>query len=104
MSQYTLIDAQKRNQENPRTFPVPSREILASVGRGSIVKIGVEFKKFGNITGERFWVYVTEIGAGTFKGKVNNDLVYTPMHGLKLNDMVSFDAKHILDVWPQRAR
>lgn len=99
---YTLIDAAKRHRENPRTFPIPSKEMISSVGRGNFVKIGAEFPNHGNVNGERFWVRVTAITGSTFTGKVNNDLVYTQQHGLKLNDEISFESKHILDVYPQR--
>lgn len=99
---YTLIDGVQRNAENPRAFQIPTTEQVLQVGRGNFVKVGAEFPNHGRVNAERFWVRVTAIVGGRFKGKVNNDLVYTPLHGLSFNDEIEFESKHILDIFPQR--
>ena len=46
---------------------------------------------------ERFWVEVEDIGE-FISGRVDNDLLNTEDHGLKLNDPIKFHYSDILDV------
>lgn len=111
--QYTvplnLIDAAARNRENPAGFQVPPPQAIAALAPGNFVKIGVEFKADEHVlnlegitkpTGERFWVRLDACKHGIFYGVIDNDLVYTHIHGLRADQPVGFLAQHILDVRP----
>jgi hypothetical protein len=81
-------------------------------------KIGVKFKqtrstdhsyvralwgsKVGNetdarTTGERFWVEITHIRGNMFDGVIDNNLIYSAHHGLKMKDKIKFGRRHILE-------
>jgi hypothetical protein len=98
---YTLIDGVRRNRQYPNDFQIPTPAEKAMVQPGSFVKIGAEFKihpdeKDDPIMGERFWVIVSEIKGSRYRGIINNDLVYTPNHGLMCDHFIDFEARHIL--------
>jgi hypothetical protein len=126
MQRYTLIDAQARADESPRTFYRFPLDAVWLIKVGDHLGIGVDFDPAcpvgatndsplrdvfetrvgappGTIRGERFWVLVKSIGDdGTFEATVDNNLVYTPWHGLRLGDTISFEARHILKWEPAR--
>jgi hypothetical protein len=85
-----LIDAQLMHRQNPKTFWAPDREILALIEKGDHVRIS---------TGdERFWVQVEDIDGETVTGRVDNELLFTETHHLKLNDRVIFDKRCVYAV------
>lgn len=90
----TFVNAQEMHRENPDRFEVPSTEELKSIKAGHYVKVAT-----GN---ERFWVHVTEVTRDSIKGKVNNDLMNTDIHGLKACDDVEFTTDNIYDIYPVR--
>ena len=49
--------------------------------------------------GERFWVILSKIGSECV-GTVDNDLIFTNAHGIKLGDTVRFPKDQILDRLP----
>ena len=51
--------------------------------------------------GERFWVTVTKPGKEVV-GTVDNELIFTDKHGLKLGDEVRFPRNQIVDVYAHK--
>ena len=101
----TIVDAQKRNRQNPITYPIPTDEQKHSIQKGDLVKIAVEgfhvhISDKKAIDGERFWVSVERIRKQQLRGIVANDLHFTQQHGLRAGDSVSFEFRHIIDIEP----
>lgn len=88
VSKAELVDAQQMATEYPDTFEAPTETMLAQIKVGDAVKICANNK-------ERFWVEVTAIDGKTLTGRIDNDLVFTDTHGLKYNDTVTFERRHI---------
>jgi hypothetical protein len=67
---------------------------------GDSAKVCAVFGEGDGITGERFWVVITEVDKETrrYQGIVNNCLSYSTSHGLYFRDLISFEPKHIYDV------
>jgi hypothetical protein len=86
----TLANA-VQNSELYETFDIPSHVLRANIHVGGHAQICVG--------GERFWVIVTRNIAGRYEGVVDNDLVCTFEHGLKLGDVVRFEARHVFQVF-----
>ena len=93
MKTHDFIDAQLMNQEHPDTFDIPTVEELDALAVGDDVKVA--------IGGERFWTRITEINDGSFMAEVDNELECTDIHGLQLGDQISFERKHIYDIYTQ---
>jgi hypothetical protein len=83
-----LIDGVERNKQHPQTFEIPTDEQKDNVFADDFVKIGVE--------GERFWVRVTIRDGAHYVGQIKSYLV--GKWGLKFDDEIAFEAKHILAV------
>lgn len=107
METYTLIDGAMRHAECP-TFSIPEPSVRNGCEPGAVVKIGVEFTNpkgrrriYPPCNGERFWVRVTAINpmGKRYRGEVDNDLLFTDAHGLRLGDLVTFGPEHVLEVW-----
>lgn len=95
-----MIDGVKRNAQHA-SFDIPSRERVSGLAVGDYCKIGVEWRSKPGVAcnGERFWVRITKVGDGGFEGVVNNDLIYSPNHGLECEDHISFEHKHVLSIF-----
>jgi hypothetical protein len=86
-----FVNAQSMAKKNPLTFEVPTNEELNTIEKGSNVKV---------CTGdERFWVEVDTVKGNKITGKVNNDLLNTSIHGLKLYDTVVFSKKNVYSIF-----
>jgi len=104
---YTLIDGAKRHAKCPDTFEIPDVDERIRCKLGDVVKIGVEFKHDPPVSGERFWVRIVRILPSRlssppvleYMGEVDNDLMFTDAHGLRLGDLVTFGPEHVLEVW-----
>lgn len=75
----------------PDKFEIPSPEQIKALKVGNFVKICA--------SGERFWVKLTEINEGKYTAIVVNELLYTDIHGIKINDKIEFETKHIYSVY-----
>lgn len=82
-----IIDAQELHREFPGTFKVPSQEALDKLAQGDLVKICV-----GD---ERFWIRIETVNGDNISGTIYSDLILTQYHGLKANDKIEFEKKHI---------
>lgn len=82
-----FIDAQQMHKDFPGTFKVPSNEALDKLKNGDLVKIAVD--------SERFWILIGTIEGDKITGNVYSDLILTQYHGLKKNDAIEFEKKHI---------
>lgn len=98
MPSWHLEDADPIAAENPYTFYKPSREVIARVQPGEVVKLNFCFSSTDPEAprAERMWVLVDQVLAdGSFRGRLNNEPHY--IHDLKLDDPVSFGACHIIN-------
>ncbi|PRC93501.1 hypothetical protein [Solimicrobium silvestre] len=85
-------DAQQMHKMYPATFEAPSSDELSEVRVGSLVKICAD-----DI--ERFWVKVTDVKGDRLQGTVDNNLLHSDAHQLKSDDVVSFELRHIYQVF-----
>jgi hypothetical protein len=83
-------DAEEMQKQNLETFFRPSEQELQSLKAGMLAKLCTG--------GERFWVIVIEVEGDKIRGVVDNELVRTETHGLKLNDLIEFEFRHIYDI------
>lgn len=93
MKKVKFIDAQKMAKKHPKTFFAPTKQELAALKKGDIVKVCPGM--------ERFWVEIIEIDKQKVKGIVDNNLIFSNVHGLKLNSIVHFEKKHIYDIYEE---
>lgn len=95
-----LINVEQRNFANPENFKIRPFEERTSVRPGQKVKVGVEFPQLpSGVHGERFWVHVSSKDKQGYVGAVDNELVFTDQHGLKLHDVIRFRADNIMEIW-----
>lgn len=85
-------DAQQLQMMYPATFEAPSSDELAALRVGALVKICADDV-------ERFWVIVTEVEGDRLQGTVDNDLLHSDVHHLKSGDVVSFQLRHIYQIF-----
>ena len=85
-------DAQELQKSYPDTFQAPSPDELKALRVGSLVKICADDV-------ERFWVIVTHLQGGQLQGTIDNELVKTEMHRLRCDDVVSFERRHIYEIF-----
>jgi hypothetical protein len=90
MKKVIFIDAQQMKKEHPETFYAPTQEELDKIKIRDYAKVCV-----GR---ERFWVKVLKIEDETITGTIDNDLVFTHEHGLKFDDVISFEKKNIYSI------
>jgi len=103
---YRLLDAWERNRAYPETFGLPDPREVAQLRPGSLAKICAEFdptpEDVDKVDAERFWTIITAVenveGAPLYRGRIDNDLVYTVRHGLTYGDVIAFGRRHILDL------
>ena len=97
MPSWYLEDADPIAAQNPYTFYKPSRELIARVTPGHVVKLIFRFTSDDPEapSAERMWVLVDErLSDGGFRGRLNNE----PRHiaDLKLDDPVLFQPRHVI--------
>lgn len=68
---YILENGEERNQQNPKTFYIPSRKERESIKEGDIVKLMFRFTKEEST--ERMWVQVVSKDGNQYKGLLDND-------------------------------
>lgn len=92
MKKRKLTDAQAMQVLYPETFEAPTVEQLMKVKVGTSVKVCIADL-------ERPWVTVTEITGDKIRGILDNELVFTGQHGLRLGDYITFEKRHIYQIW-----
>lgn len=77
----------------PSTFQAPSKEDLEKITEGTNVKINLNDL-------ERVWVEVENVNhkSEIVKGKINNDTVFSIVHGLDYEDKVVFKFAQIYQI------
>jgi hypothetical protein len=90
-----FVNARDMAEKRPNTFEVPSNDDIYDINTGDCVKVCAGY--------ERFWVKVTavELTANiglVFEGVIDNVLMNTGDHGLKLGDLVRLYPRHIYDI------
>ncbi|MBW8468970.1 MAG: DUF2185 domain-containing protein [Thiobacillus sp.] len=98
MPNWSLVDADPIAADNPYTFYKPSRDIIARVQPGDVVKLIFRFESNDPPApaAERMWVMVDEcLADGGFRGRLDNE----PRHilDLKLDDPVVFAPCHVIN-------
>lgn len=98
---YDMINGVEMNRMFPDTFGIPTKLEKALIEPGMYVKVGISKPAEDGITGERFWVLVTEYKwlettqSGYGEGTIDNDLVVFP----ELNGtIIKFTTDHVLDI------
>ena len=98
----TFTNGEDHNRQHPESFHVPATWQKESIQPGDLVKIGIEdeLDRSGNsgLTPERVWVRITQVTTNGFEGTVDNRLLSADYYGLHYGDVLSFEARHILDV------
>ncbi|AFU88168.1 hypothetical protein CcrColossus_gp298 [Caulobacter phage CcrColossus] len=89
-----MVDGVARNAEYPDTFQIPSEYERENLKLGAAVKVCIEVDAGG---GERFWTdVVARLDDGDYLVKVDNYLVNSIYHGVRVNDILRVAPKHIL--------
>ena len=89
MGKYKLEDAHAMSIIHKKTFEIPSNDEIMAIRPGDFVKVCA--------SGERFWVMIefTDFSAGKLYGRVDNDLVSTEFHGLKIGNNIEVNFHNI---------
>jgi hypothetical protein len=98
---FQFTDASIIQKEAKYTFYRPSERVIQKLKKGNLVKLIFEVQRETRDdlskpmpSAERMWVIITERNGDRFKGTVNNDPYI--IRDLKLDDVVEFEAKHII--------
>jgi hypothetical protein len=89
-----------------RAYYVPPARRLAMLKPGDLVKVIAEFKVPPEVLrfqpdlpgGERFWVLLTKVTPDGLEGTVNNELLFSHFHGLRVNELVSVPVGAVHDL------
>ncbi len=92
---FTLIDSEQRQKDHPDTWSHLSISALKQIVPGFLVKIGVCHPIED---GERFWAIVQEKSDQGIRVKVDNDLFLSDKHGIRIDDELLVQEKHIFDI------
>lgn len=81
------------------TFEVSTEEEIAAIKPGNHVKVCAEFEQQENkCNGERFWCFVEQVNEDGFLCCVDNDLLFTDLHGYKFGDKIKVEKHNIIDI------
>lgn len=86
-----LVDAWAMSVVHGKTFEIPDNNAIAELQPGNLIKV--------NASGERFWCKIIKISDGGFIGQVDNDLISTESHGLKLGDLIFIRPNNIYGIF-----
>jgi len=90
--QYTLVDAEEKAKENPKTFYIPPAKERDGLQPGDMVKLHFAFRH----QTERMWVVVTKrLETGGYEGELRNQPV---SRGASWGDTVKFKAAHVAGI------
>ena len=98
-AEFRLGDAERRHEENPDSFGIPTRAERESVRPGDLVKLLFDFVEPAEDewTGERMWVEVNEVRGGRYVGTLDNEPFM--LTSVALGSQIEFGPEHIIDVW-----
>lgn len=92
---YTLDNAEKLRDADPRNFSIPRLEQRKNLLTGQSVKlIFIPKKPSSNFTAERIWVTITKAKLGKYVGTLDADS--TLIEALKAGTPVHFESKHVI--------
>lgn len=89
-----FIDAQLMRKNHPTTFDAPTEDELKCLVVGDCIKVCPDTKP----KSERFWAIVESVKGDDVTATVNNDLLFTSLHGIKDNDLISVKKNHIYNI------
>jgi hypothetical protein len=98
MPTWRLRDADPVAAQNPYTFYKPSRELIAKVSPGEVVKLIFDFDSEDPEAprAERMWVIVDKVlDDGAFVGRLDNEPRW--IKDLAAGDLIAFSACHIIN-------
>jgi hypothetical protein len=97
MTTAPILDNAVARSEQSADFEIPAYAERANIAPGDFAKVCC--------AGERFWLRVERNnGCGRYVGTIDNNLVRTPMHGLQCGDRISFEARHVFDIYAEVTR
>lgn len=92
---YTLDNAEKLRDADPRGFSIPRLEQRKNLLNGQSVKlIFIPKKPSSSFAGERIWVTITQAKHGKYVGTLDADS--TLIEELKAGTPVHFESKHVI--------
>lgn len=95
---YFLEDAEAKSNLFPSTFEIPTKVERLAVRADDLVKCAFRWTDSSAPT-ERMWVLVTKVvSKGVFEGTLSN---HPFSKVIELGDVVRFEAKHILQIYPR---
>jgi len=92
-----LSSAQAMAKKHPGKFEVPDPKVLKALGPGDFVKIAAKVGGKDNPAGERFWLIVESVKGSDIIGVVDNNLLWTDVHGVAHGDRVKFKRSNVYD-------
>lgn len=103
VEEYRLGNGELRNQQNPRTFFIPTRAEREGVKPGELVKLLFEIVDPTDDmpSAERMWVKVTQAAGGRYIGELDNEP--GALKSIGPGGRVEFRPEHIIslmDDWP----
>jgi uncharacterized protein YegJ (DUF2314 family) len=102
-AEFRLGDGEKYNQQNPRTFFIPTRAERESVQPGDLVRLLFEVLDPADDmpSAERMWVKVTAVDGGRLVGELDNEPA--ALQSIGPGGRIEFGPEHIIslmDSWP----
>jgi hypothetical protein len=103
VEEFWLGNGELRNQQNPRTFFIPTRAERESVEPGDLVKLLFEVVNATDDmpSAERMWVKVTVADGGRYVGELDNEPA--ALQSIGPGSRIEFGPEHIIslmDNWP----
>ena len=82
--------------------PIPADELRFAAKPGDLVKLIFKYRENADwdgqpINAEHMWVLITDFGEGCLVGTLDSFPKFTKL--LKVNDMILFHPKHIVNFW-----
>ena len=95
-TRFTLADAEKLRDADPRTFSIPRGEQRRALKVGDTAKIMLELAVCeGPFSSERLWVQIVEVVGGRYRARIDNSPVLLP----DLDDAVlDIGPEHVISV------
>lgn len=97
--EYYLENVKELNQQNPRTFLIPSKVEIDTIEIGELVKLifAMEKPQKNGCQAERMWIEITEKNDNSFTGKLDNEPYY--LKTIKCGDTITFKSENIAGLY-----
>ena len=91
---HNFINVREINKKvGDQQYPIPSQDEIDNIRPMDMVKVNLA-------PGERFFVYVMEVGTNGFRGLAwfTGPVVHGEHHGAKFADILTFNHEHVMDI------